>query len=122
MDGAPFGDVESEGVGKPVLVLLSEPDRRRDPPPRDSAESVRRRRFLEMGRERDSSWSAICALQRGTPCGVVKLRGTAHFSFSDAPFQFPAQLRAVGATLSPAEMHRAISRRLLAFFDRFVRG
>jgi dienelactone hydrolase len=118
MDGAPFGDVETEGVGKPILVLLSEPDHRRDPPPRDSAESARRRRFLEMGRERDSSWSVICALQRGVRCDVVKLRGTGHFSFSDAPFQFPAQLRGVGATLSPLEMHRAITSRLLDFFGQ----
>jgi dienelactone hydrolase len=118
MDGAPFGDVETEGVGKPILVLLSQPDRRRDPPPRDSAEATRRRRFLEMGRERDSSWTAICALQRGAVCDVVKLRGTGHFSFTDAPFQYPAQLAGVGATLKPAEMHRAVTSRLLAFFDR----
>jgi dienelactone hydrolase len=122
MDGAPFGDVETQGVGKPMLVLLSEPDHRHQPLPRDSAEAAGRRRFAAMGRERDSTWSAICALQRGAPCYVVKLRGTGHFSFSDAPFQFPAELRNVGATLSPAEMHRAISSRLLAFFDRFVRG
>jgi dienelactone hydrolase len=120
MDGAPFGDVETVGVGKPILVLLSEPDRRRDPPPRDSAEAARRRRFLEMGRERDSSWTAICALQRGAPCNVVKLRGTGHFSFSDAPFQFPAQVRGVGATLSPAAMQREIATRLLGFFDHTV--
>ena len=116
MDGAPFGDIETLGVGKPTLVLLSEPDRRHQPPPRDSAEAARRQRFTAMGRERDSTWSAICALQHGAPCAVVKLRGTGHFSFSDAPFQFPAQLRGVGATLSPPEMHRAISRRLLEFF------
>jgi len=117
LDGAPFGDVETEGAGKPILVLLSEPDRRRDPPPRDSAKSARRRRFAAMGRERDSTWSAICALQRGVRCDIVKLRGTGHFSFSDAPFQFPAQLRGVGATMSPVEMHHTIARRLLDFFD-----
>jgi dienelactone hydrolase len=118
MDGAPFGDVETRGVGKPILVLLSEPDRRHEPPPRDSAESARRRRFLEMGRERDSSWSAICARQRGVRCDVVKLRGTGHFSFSDAPFQLPSQLHAVGATLSPLEMYRTVTRRLLGFFGQ----
>ena len=69
-----------------------------------------------MGRERDSTWSAICALQHGAPCDVVKVLGTGHFSFSDAPFQFPAQLQGVGATLGPAEMHRVIARRLLEFF------
>jgi dienelactone hydrolase len=121
MDGAPFGDVETEGAGKPILVLLSEPDRRGQQPPRDSAEAARRRRFAEMGRERDSTWSAICALQHGVQCDVVKLIGTGHFSFSDAPFEFPTQLQNVGATLSPMEMHRAISSRLLAFFDHALR-
>lgn len=116
MDGAPFGDIETLGVGKPTLVLLSEPDHRHRPPPRDSAEAAGRQHFAAMGRERDSTWSAICALQHGAPCDVVKLLGTGHFSFSDAPFQFPAQLQGVGATLGPAEMHRVIARRLLEFF------
>ena len=122
LDGAPFGDVETKGVGKPILVLLSEPDHRHRPPPRDSAEAEGRRRFAAMGRERDSTWSAICALQHGTRCDVVKLLGTGHFSFSDAPFQFPAQLRDVGATLSPVAMHRAIVSRVLAFFDHALLG
>src|SRR2546425_1025709 len=38
MDGYPFGDVEQQGVGRPFLVLLSQPDRdnplRHEIPPR----------------------------------------------------------------------------------------
>lgn len=122
MDGDPFGDVETKGVGKPILVLLSEPDRRVRPPPRDSAEAARRAEFARMGRERDSMWTSICALQRGTSCFVAKLLGTGHFSFSDAPFQMPSQLRNVGATLTPTEMHRAISARIVEFLDHSLSG
>ena len=122
MDGAMFGDVETSGVGKPILVLLSEPDRRGRPPARDSAEVARRANFARIGRERDSAWTSICALQRGAPCFVTKLIGTGHFSFSDAPFQIPSQLRDVGATLTPAAMHGAISERMLDFLDHFLRG
>jgi dienelactone hydrolase len=122
MDGDVFGDVETTGIGKPILVLLSQPDRRRRPPARDSAESARREEFARMGRERDSTWTAICARQRGAPCFVVKLVGTAHFSFSDAPFQMPSQLRGVGATRTPAEMHRAMTVRLLDFLDHELRS
>jgi dienelactone hydrolase len=122
MDGDVFGDVETSGVGKPILVLLSEPDQRGRPPARDSAEAARRVRFARVGRERDSTWTAICALQRGVPCFVAKLLGTAHFSFTDAPFQIPSELRDVGATLTPTEMHRAISERLLDFLDHSLLG
>jgi dienelactone hydrolase len=122
MDGDVFGDVETTGVGKPILALLSQPDHRGRSPARDSAESARREAFARMGRERDSSWTAICARQRGAPCFVVKLVGTAHFSFSDAPFQMPRQLRGVGATLTPSEMHGAMTVRLLDFLDHELRG
>ena len=122
MDGDVFGDVETSGIGKPILVLLSQPDHRGRPPARDSADSARRQELARMGRERDSTWTAICARQRGAPCFVVKLVGTAHFSFSDAPFQMPRQLRNVGATLTPAMMHRAMTMRLLAFLDHELRG
>jgi len=122
MDGDVFGDVETSGIGKPILVLLSRPDHRGRPPARDSADSTRRQEFARMGRERDSTWRAICARQRGAPCFVVKLVGTAHFSFSDAPFQMPSQLRDVGATLTPAMMHRAMVDRVLDFLNHELRG
>ena len=122
MDGDVFGDVETNGIAKPILALLSQPDHRARPPARDSAESARREAFARMGRERDSSWTAICARQRGSPCFVVKLVGTAHFSFSDAPFQMPSRLRGVGATLTPAEMHRTMAVRLLDFLDHELRS
>ena len=122
MDGDVFGDVETRRIGKPILVLLSQPDHRDRPPARDSAEAARREEFARMGRERDSTWTAICERQRGTECLVVELVGAGHFSFSDAPFQIPSQLRGVGATLTPAAMHRATADRLLDFLDHTLRG
>jgi predicted dienelactone hydrolase len=122
MDGGPFGDVESRGVGKPFLVLLSQPDHRNRPPPRDSAEAAAREQFAQMGKERDSTWAAICAHDAREPCFVVKIRGTGHLSFSDAPFLAPSLLRDVGATLSPRRQYRLIADNLLEFFGHFLRG
>jgi dienelactone hydrolase len=122
MDGYPFGEVEQQGVGKPFLTLLSQPDQRNRPPARDSAETARREQFAQMGRERDSTWLAISARYPSVPSFIVKLRGTGHLSFSDAPFEAPALLRDVGATLSPQEMNRLVSRYLMAFFDRYLQG
>ena len=122
MDGLPFGDVEQGGVGRPFLVLLSEPDRGTRPPPRDSAEAVLREQFAQMGRERDSLFAAVSSNHPNVPSFVLKLRGTGHMSFSDAPFQIPSLLSGVGATLTPERMHQLISDHLLAFFDHYLRG
>jgi hypothetical protein len=75
-----------------------------------------------MGEERDSLWSAIGAHNGDIPWFVVKLRGTGHFSFSDAPFQMPVLLRDVGATLTPARAHGLAAELLLDFFNHFLRG
>lgn len=122
MDGYPFGDAEQEPVGKPLLTLLSEPDRRGEAPPKDTAEAGRRARFAAMGRERDSTWAAVASRSGAVPWFVVKLTGTGHFSFSDAPFLAPSLLRGVGATMTPARMHSLVSDLLLDFFDHFLRG
>jgi hypothetical protein len=121
MDGAAVGDVERDGVGKPVLVLLSQPA---PPavPPKDSAERARREAFARMGAERDSAWLAIIGRHPDVPAYVTKLRGTGHFTFSDAPFLIPAQLRATGSTRGAAEAQALVVDHLTAFFDHFLRG
>jgi dienelactone hydrolase len=121
MDGQPFGDVESFGVGKPFLVLLSQPARN-PVPPKDSAEARHRKEFARMGRERDSMWTAIMARHPNVPSFVVSIEGTGHLTFSDAPFQLPAQLKDVGATLSPGDMYSLVSSYLLDFLDHFLQG
>ncbi len=117
MDGDPFGAVEAERIGKPTLVLLSEPDRRNDAPPRDSAEAGRRERFAQMGRERDSMWTAICSRNGSVPCSLRKLRGTGHMSFTDALFVAPSLLRGVGATAPPHDAFATIVGYLTSFLN-----
>jgi dienelactone hydrolase len=121
MDGAAVGDVERQGVPKPMLVLLSQPAGSKGEP-KDSAERAHREMFARMGRERDSTWRTIAAYHAQVPSFIVKLRGTGHFSFSDAPFQMPSQLRGTGSTLSARESYARIISRLTAFFDHFLRG
>ncbi len=120
MDGATFGDVTTEGVGKPFLVLLSAPVALS--PPKDSAERAQRERFAKMGRERDSSWAATMAMYPAVPGFVVKILGTGHMSFSDAPFQFPSEMQNTGSTLPPERAYWLVTERLLAFFDHFLKG
>lgn len=121
MDGAAVGDVEREGVPKPMLVLLSQPAGSASEP-KDSAERAHREQFARMGRERDSTWRAIAERHAQVPNFIVKFRGTGHFSFSDAPFLMPSQLRGTGSTLSARESYARIVSHLTAFFDHFVRG
>ncbi|MDB4872235.1 MAG: hypothetical protein JWL97_3239 [Gemmatimonadales bacterium] len=120
MDGAPVGDVERDGVPKPFLVLLSQPAPSAIPP-KDSAERVHREQFARMGRERDSTWEAISSHSARVPSFIVKLQGTGHFSFSDAPFLMPSLLQGTGSTLSPIRAHILVVSYLTAFFDRFLR-
>ena len=121
MDGQPFGDVEALGVGKPFLVLLSQPARITIPS-KDSAEARHREEFAKMGRERDNLWTAIIALHPNVPSFVVSIEGTGHMTFSDAPFQLPSQLKDVGATLSPRDMDALVKSYLLDFLDHFLQG
>jgi dienelactone hydrolase len=120
MDGAPVGDVERDGVPKPILVLLSQPARSNSPP-KDSIERAHREDFARMGRERDSTWRAISGRNPSIAAFVVKFEGTAHFSFSDAPFLMPSLLQGTGSTLSAARAKGLVISYLTAFLDHFLR-
>jgi dienelactone hydrolase len=121
MDGAPVGDVERDGVPKPILVLLSQPAGSKSPPPRDSIERAQREDFARMSRERDSTWRAIPGRNPSIPAFMVKLPGTAHFTFSDAPFLMPSLLQGTGSTLSATRANGLVISYLTAFFDHFLR-
>ena len=75
-----------------------------------------------MGRDRDSTWLAIRAKHPDVAAYIVKLKGNAHMSFSDAPFLMPTLLQGTGSTLSANEAHRRFIRFTLAFFDHYLRG
>jgi dienelactone hydrolase len=120
MDGEPVGDVERDGVPKPILVLLSQPAPS-NTLPKDSIERAHREAFARMGRERDSTWRAISGRNASIPAFIVKLQGTAHFSFSDAPFLMPSLLQGTGSTLTPTRANGLVISYLTAFFDHFLR-
>lgn len=120
MDGDTFGDVDAEGVGKPILVLLSHPVF--SSVPQDSAGNAARERLLQMGRERDSSWAATVDKQPGVPAYIVKVAGTGHMSFSDAPYLFPSALQGTSSTLDRDVAFKLISEKLLSFFDHYLNG
>ena len=127
MDGEPVGDVERDGVPKPILVLLSQPGHsdgqaaQSVSQPADSSERAHREEFARMGRERDSTWRAIPGRNPSIPAFIVKLEGTAHFSFSDAPFLMPSLLQGTGSTLSATQANGLVISYLTAFFDHFLR-
>jgi dienelactone hydrolase len=120
MDGAPVGDVERYGVPKPILVLLSQPAGSNSPP-KDSIERAHREDFARMGRERDSTWRAISGRNASIPAFIAKLQGTAHFSFSDAPFLMPSLLQGTGSTLTATRANGLVISYLTAFFDHYLR-
>ena len=120
MDGDTFGDVDSDGVGKPFLTLLSKPVHMSEP--EDSVGRAGRARLNQMGRARDSSWAATIAKQPGVAAYVIEIAGTGHMSFTDAPFLFPSQLQNTGSTLDRTKAYDLISNRLLAFFDLYLNG
>jgi dienelactone hydrolase len=121
LDGAPVGGVERDGVAKPILVLLSQPGGP-NVEPADSAARIRHERFVQMGLERDSTWRAIIARHPDVPAFVEILRGTAHYSFTDAPFLMPSLLRGTGSTLPAGEAQTRIVGMLIESFDHFLRA
>jgi len=60
--------------------------------------------------------------QADVPAFVEILRGTAHYSFTDAPFLMPSLLRGTGSTLPAEEAQTRIVGMLIEFFDHFLRA
>ena len=119
LDGAPFGRVLHEGARKPTLLLLESPDYT----DADLAAKGRTREQWEaMGRKNNSLWAAL-GVNRGVPVYKVKIRGTGHLSFSDAPFVMPSTITEFGGRILDAQTtFNRITTYLLAFFDQYLRG
>jgi pimeloyl-ACP methyl ester carboxylesterase len=108
LDGDVWGKVETEGVGRPFLVLLNEPAESHRPP-------------VAMREQRDKGWADLIAKKK-TAVFVVKIGSTNHFSFSDVPFIVPeALMKKNGAFIKPQSGFEIITRVLRAFFSRYVR-
>jgi hypothetical protein len=102
------GKVETEGVGRPFLVLLNEPAESHRPP-------------ASMREQRDKGWTDLIAKKK-TAAFVVKISNTNHFSFSDVPFIVPETLmKKNGAFIKPQRGFEIITRVLRAFFSWYVR-
>ena len=119
LDGLPFGPVRTEGVGRPALVLLSQPVYS------DAELAARGRTRAEweaMGRDRLADLSHLLGLGAEAEEAVVEVRGTGHHSFSDAPFVTPSLVtRWGGEPIDPLRGHHLTTTLLRSFFDAWLR-
>jgi hypothetical protein len=113
MDGEAGSDIIASGVPKPVLFLRSNPDYTAEELAKKSPEWHKR---AEAGNKKFQQF-----LDAGTsPTFLVRLRGTAHVSYSDYPYVMPEAVNHFGGRLmSPARTEQAISEIVLAFLQEF---
>lgn len=120
LDGKVMGRVEREGPRGATLIVRSGPE------PTDAELAKRgrtRAQWDEMGRGVAAHFHGVAA--KGAPGTVtlLRIRGTGHMGFSDAPFTFPEVLARFGGTPVDATRTRALVNDLvLDFFDAALRG
>jgi dienelactone hydrolase len=104
LDGSPVGRVVQDGLARPTLIVLNEPDAAHRPPEK-------------IGLERDREFTDVIN-KRGTVADLVVVSGTTHLSFTDLPFLVPPSMFAKhGATTSPEDVVQITTR----LVDRFLR-
>lgn len=123
LDGMLFGPARNASIEQPFLMLLASTAEWRDPPQRllDAFEST--------AAELQSAYDAF-AHDRGSFAArvrgesrVLRVQGSSHFDFSDAPFAGPlVGLTGVRGQIAPERMHRIQADSLLTFFDRHLEG
>jgi predicted dienelactone hydrolase len=120
LDGAPFGKVTQEGVKRPALVLRSQPLYSDE----DLAKRGRTRaQWDEMGRQGKLRWDSMLPRTKDIPVLIVKIQGTGHMSYSDAPFVMPDTIARFGGRIIDARRGYEITMRyVLAFFDKYLKG
>lgn len=115
LDGAPFGTWSEAGVPRPVLVVRSSPDYG----DADLAARGRTREEWErMGEEIRRTWRSLLALPSAAGGAVVRVRGTSHLSFSDAPFVMPDVITRFGGRYSDPARVVVLTASLLEGFFR----
>jgi hypothetical protein len=117
MDGAPFG-LAKRGAQKPVLVLRSKPIY-------SEADMKKRGRTKEewdrLGAEAAKIWNEFTVNSAPQPVQVLSVRGTGHFSFSDAPFVMPTTITRFGGDIIAPERGQAVQVICATeFFARYV--
>jgi pimeloyl-ACP methyl ester carboxylesterase len=120
LDGAPFGKVEERGIGKPTLLMLSSPIYSDE----EQRKKGRTPEMVEaMGRERRALFEGIITKAGRVPAYYVRVSGTGHMSFSDAPFVMPDLITRFGGRIIDAKRgHEIVTAYLRQFFDRHLRG
>lgn len=113
MDGEAGSNIIASGIAKPALFLRSNPDytpgemAKKTPEWHKRAEAGNKKfqQFLDAGAK---------------PLLVVRLRGTAHVSFSDYPYVMPDAVNHFGGRLlTPAATEQLISEIIFAFLREF---
>lgn len=114
LDGAPFGD-STQGAVAPVLVLRSKPIYSdTDLAKRGST----REQWDKKGDEARKTWLDFKAKSGDVPIEVLSVKGTGHFSFSDAPFVMPDSItRFGGEIIAPDRGQKVIAACMVEFFD-----
>lgn len=102
LDGSPVGKATLEGLSRPILVMLSQPDQAHRPPP-------------EMKLARRKEWTDLIE-KKHTPSILVTVANTTHMSFSDAAFIVSSErLAKSGAVIDAHRLLEIITRTILAF-------
>lgn len=111
-EGEPLADFVVTGVTKPALLLLSKPLY-------SDADLARRGMTREQWLARAGKGGAAfdsLKTRSGGEVTVMRLAGTGHFSFSDAPFVMPSTITRFGGTqIDPKRGLAAIVDAILAF-------
>jgi dienelactone hydrolase len=102
LDGSPVGKATLEGLSRPILVMLNEPDPAHRPPP-------------EMRLARHKEWTDLIE-KKHTPSILVTVANTTHMSFSDAAFVVPSErLAKSGGVIDAHRLLEIITRTILVF-------
>jgi dienelactone hydrolase len=112
--GEPMADFVRTGTTKPTLLLRSEPVY-------SDADFARRgmtrAQWEQRGKAGHAAIDSVVA-RAHAPFWVASVRGTGHFSFTDAPFVMPTTItRFGGRIIAPERGLDAIDETLRAFFD-----
>ncbi len=120
LDGAPFGKVKEEGVRRPTLIVRSGPIYS----DADLAKRGRtREQWEEMGRQGQAMWSSLFRKSKNVPVYSVKINGTGHMSYSDAPFAMPDTINRFGGRIIDAKRGFEIMTRYIQdFFGKYFNG
>ncbi len=120
LDGAPFGRIELEGLGRPTLVMASGPDYSDE----DLAALARTRgQWERMGAQYKSIWDAVFSINELQPGYLIGINGTGHMSYSDAPFVMPETItRFGGKVIDPERGFEIMMVCIRAFFEHYLDG